>query len=194
MGSHWSLSAKLQLPCLNALLRTQQRTKQETNVKNYYIVLLEGNTTFHFVLPLHTLLRLKNGVYTALSPMRQKPLGRNATHLNGNVQRNEWQPSKSGASIGITVLGVDNWCIIVTGSGRVLGEPIFKIRFSSHGPNPETSAYCTVPWSTACTSQRAALGLCRFFLDKVRLIKMCFKYSRMSCVKCSAALNMSLVL
>jgi len=70
MGSHWSLSAELQLPCLNALLRTQQRTKQETNVKKYYIVLLEGNTTFYFVLPLHTLLRLKNGVCTALSPMR----------------------------------------------------------------------------------------------------------------------------
>lgn len=54
--------------------------------------------------------------------------------------------------------------------------------------------HCTVPWSTTCTSQRAALGLCKFFLHKVRLIKTCFKYSRMSCVKCSAALIKSLVL
>lgn len=64
------------------------------------------------------LFKLKNGVCTALSPTRLKPLGTNVAHLNGNVQQNEWHPSKPGAFVGESVPGADKWCVIVTDCGK----------------------------------------------------------------------------
>lgn len=64
------------------------------------------------------LFKLKNGVCTALSPTRLKPLGTNVAHLNGNVQQNEWHPSKPGAFVGVSVPGADKWCVIVTDCGK----------------------------------------------------------------------------
>lgn len=61
--------------------------------------------------------------------MRPKPLGTNVTHLNGNVQQNEWHPSKQAAFVSISVPGADKWRVIVTDAGKGLAEPIFKSQF-----------------------------------------------------------------
>lgn len=61
--------------------------------------------------------------------MIPKPLGTNVTHLNGNLQQNEWHPSKQVAFLSIPVPGADKWRVIVTDAGKGLGEPIFKSQF-----------------------------------------------------------------
>lgn len=61
--------------------------------------------------------------------MRLKPLGTNVTHLNGNVQQNEWHPSKQVAFVSISVPGTDKWRVTVTDAGKGLGKPIFKSQF-----------------------------------------------------------------
>jgi len=61
--------------------------------------------------------------------VRLKPLGTNVTHLNGNVQQNEWHRSKQGAFVSVFVPGADKWSVIVTDAGKGLGEPIFKSQF-----------------------------------------------------------------
>lgn len=61
--------------------------------------------------------------------MRPKPLGTNVTHLNGNVQQNEWHPSKQAAFVSVSVPGADKWRVTVAGNGKGLSETTFKSQF-----------------------------------------------------------------
>lgn len=50
--------------------------------------------------------------------MRLKPLGTNVTHLNGNVQQNEWHSSKQAAFVSVSLPGTDKWRVMVAGKGK----------------------------------------------------------------------------
>ena len=73
----------------------------------------------------------------------------------------------------------------------------FHKSFSSERPNSKTSAYFSTacaPEHCACLPESSTLGLQRYFPYKVRSVKMCFKYSHVSCARSSAALIRSLTL
>lgn len=61
--------------------------------------------------------------------MRLKPLGTNVTHLNGNIQQNEWHSSKQAAFVSVSLPGADKWKVMVAGTGKGLSETIFKSQF-----------------------------------------------------------------